>query len=312
MANRPVNDKQRRVLEWLSTGATQEPPEPDMKLSAAALKSRGLAKVTRLQGKWTCELTDLGKYYLEHGAYPPEPEKPATEPAPRSGRTVKKPKERAPKVPGPPSLTDEESSIRITKPHPAVRSLMDRPVALGADHDTRRRGIVAAHRLLRAAADAGFEIEGHLQPKKRSNDTPYRGERLVTLDAGHQKVIVNIGESMRRTPHVQTAQDKEHIAKWGYSSSSSYDYVSSNILCFRVYGTDVCGGNGAKLTETSRKPLTAFVYDVIELVRLGTQRSLDWQERRRQMEEESAREAAKARAVAERRAHYERWESVLD
>lgn len=200
MANRPVNDKQRRVLDWLSTGATQDPPEPDMKLSAAALKSRGLVKVRRLQGKWTCELTDLGRYYVEHGAYPPEPEEPAKEPATRSGRTAKKPKEKAPKVSVPPSLTDEESSIRITKPHPAVRSLMDRPMALGTDHDTRRRGFVAAHMLLRAAADAGFEIEGHVQPKKRSNDTPYRGEPLVTLDAGHQKVIVNIGESMRRTP----------------------------------------------------------------------------------------------------------------
>jgi len=37
MANRPVNDKQRRVLDWLSTGATQDPPEPEMKLSEHAL-----------------------------------------------------------------------------------------------------------------------------------------------------------------------------------------------------------------------------------------------------------------------------------
>ena len=65
--------------------------------------------------------------------------------------------------------------------------------------------------------------------------------------------------------------------------------MSSNILCFRVYGTDVYGGKGVKLTETSRKPLTAFVDDVIELVRLGTQRAHEWQERRRQMEEERAR-----------------------
>ncbi len=102
----------------------------------------------------------------------------------------------------PPSLIGEESIMRITRPHQAVRSLMERPAALGADPDTRRRGFVAAHLLLRAAVDAGFEVEGHVQPKKRSNDIPYRGERLVTLDAGHQKVIVNIGESMRRTPHV--------------------------------------------------------------------------------------------------------------
>lgn len=90
-----MNDKQRRVLDWLATCASQDPPEPNMKLSAAALKSRGLVKVKRLQGKWTCELTDLGEYYVEHGADPPEPEEPAKEPATRSGRSANKPKERA-------------------------------------------------------------------------------------------------------------------------------------------------------------------------------------------------------------------------
>ncbi len=64
MANRPINDKQRQVLDWLATGETQDPPTPEMKLSAAALKSRGLVKVRRPQGKWTCELTDLGEYYV--------------------------------------------------------------------------------------------------------------------------------------------------------------------------------------------------------------------------------------------------------
>ena len=40
MAPRPVNDAQRKVLDCLATGATQDPPEPEMKLSAAALESR--------------------------------------------------------------------------------------------------------------------------------------------------------------------------------------------------------------------------------------------------------------------------------
>lgn len=117
---------------------------------------------------------------------------------------------------------------------------------------------------------------------------------------------------MRRIPHVQTAADREQIAKWGYSWSNRSDYVASNMLCFRVYGTAVHGGGGVKLTENSRKPLTEFVDDVIDLVRLGTQRALDSQERRRQMEEERARAAETARLIAERRAHYERWEGVLD
>lgn len=76
---RPVNDAQRAVLEWLATGATCDPPEPTYKLSAAALKSRGLVSVRRFNGKWTAALTDDGRYFVENGTYPPEPEK-ATEP----------------------------------------------------------------------------------------------------------------------------------------------------------------------------------------------------------------------------------------
>lgn len=124
MANRPVNDKQRRVLDWLCTGATQDSPEPDMKLSAAALKSRGLVKVRRVQGKWTCVLTDVGKYYVEHGAYPAEPEEPAQEPVTRSGRTAKKPKE---KTPGCPSRRASQTNVPASGSPSRTRALADGP-----------------------------------------------------------------------------------------------------------------------------------------------------------------------------------------
>jgi hypothetical protein len=195
MVGRPVNDKQRAVLAWLASGATQDPPEAAMKHSAAALKSRGLVRVRRLQGKWTAELTDAGHDYLEDGGYPPDPEPSprtaanASGTAARSGAPAGRGKtgRRTPALaatPAPPVLPGDVAGMRITKPHPAVRSLMERPVALGADHDTRRRGFIAAHMLVRAADDAGFTIEGHLQPRTRSGVTPYRGERLVTSTLG--------------------------------------------------------------------------------------------------------------------------------
>lgn len=86
MTPRPVNDAQREVLDWLAAGGSQDPPRPEMKLSAAALAARGLVKVRRPGGKWTAELTETGRYYVEHGRYPGEAEKAERPPAPRPRR----------------------------------------------------------------------------------------------------------------------------------------------------------------------------------------------------------------------------------
>ncbi len=53
-------------------------PEDDNvhKISASALKSRGLATVTGHGRTWTAAITDAGTHYLEHGSYPPSDEPP--------------------------------------------------------------------------------------------------------------------------------------------------------------------------------------------------------------------------------------------
>lgn len=81
----------------------------------------------------TCELTDLGEHYVQHGAYLPELADTAQETATGSGLTAKKPKEKVPKVSVPPSLTAKSPACGSRGPHPDVRSLMDRPLAQGAD-----------------------------------------------------------------------------------------------------------------------------------------------------------------------------------
>lgn len=86
MPLRPVNDAQREVLDWLVAGGSQDPPWPEMKLSAAALAGRGLVKVRRPGGKCTAELTEAGRYYVEHGGYLGKPEKAERPPAPRPRR----------------------------------------------------------------------------------------------------------------------------------------------------------------------------------------------------------------------------------
>lgn len=75
--NRPVNERQLEVLRWIADGCpTGKWSEDDNvpKISAAALKSRGLATVTGHGRRWAATITDAGTHYLEHGSYPPSDE----------------------------------------------------------------------------------------------------------------------------------------------------------------------------------------------------------------------------------------------
>jgi hypothetical protein len=67
---RPVNEAQWRVLDWLAAGGSQDRPATVMKGSSAALISRGLVRVTRAGGKWTANLTETGRHFVEHRRYP--------------------------------------------------------------------------------------------------------------------------------------------------------------------------------------------------------------------------------------------------
>ncbi len=186
---------------------------------------------------------------------------------------------------------------------------MDRPIALPTDSAARRRAFLAAHLLVRAAEDAGLTVEGHVQPKKRSSETPYRGEALVTLNAGHKKVVVNIGELQQRIPHVMTQKELDDQKRWGHSWAPRYDYGTTDMLCFRIYGGP--GYGSIKLAETPSKPLLRYVDRVVALVRRATTEVLEIEERHRLWQAEREEAAQKARRIAERRDHYEQWESAL-
>lgn len=197
--------------------------------------------------------------------------------------------------------------MRIRDPHPAVKSLMDHPAALPKDPAGRRRGIVGAHALLKAALDAGFDVTGHVQPASRAVSSPYLGEKLVTLDAGRQPVVVRIGELDRRVGHVPTAQEKARQELDSWARPPRYDWQPTGLLFFRAY----VGSNGTKVSETSRVTLADLVPQVIALVAeatLAAERAEEW--RRQREAEQRALEEAK-RHLAERRNHYERWEKLL-
>lgn len=72
---RDVNERQREILQWIADGCPDRRwPDETHKHSARALQSRGLAKVSRVNGRWTARVTDAGQYYLEHSRYPASPD----------------------------------------------------------------------------------------------------------------------------------------------------------------------------------------------------------------------------------------------
>lgn len=70
----PLNERQVAVLEWIAGGcrAGEEPVERH-KQSAVALANRRLILLDRVyEQPWRARLTPLGRYWLEHRAYPPD------------------------------------------------------------------------------------------------------------------------------------------------------------------------------------------------------------------------------------------------
>lgn len=69
----PLTPRQVAVLQWISGGcASGVWPDDSHKHSARVLEGRGLVKVSRRNGAWHATLLPDGRYYIDHGEYPPE------------------------------------------------------------------------------------------------------------------------------------------------------------------------------------------------------------------------------------------------
>ncbi len=325
-----LNDAQAAVLSWICTTPEGEPPPGNWKASMSALVSRGLATVSKKGGRYTANATEAGRYFHQHGEYPTDSaggrhaarmlaakqaraaaaEPSLIRPVREQLSTVEE--ERAARRQPPQALAatppalPESAPHRIVSPHPAVRSLMERPTALPKDADARRRAFVAAHLLVQAAGQAGFRIEGHIQPKQRGQEHPFRGETLVTLDAGQRPVPVCIGQFEKGVDHVLTPKEIADKERWGRTWAPRYDYLPTDLVFFRVYASS----SSTRLLETAAKWLGDYVPKVIELVRSATEVALRYQEQARERAREQQEREEAARVLAERRAHYERWEKT--
>ncbi|WP_420803175.1 PE-PGRS family protein [Streptomyces spiramyceticus] len=122
----PLNDRQLALLTRIGDGTDPVTSDsPELAVTARALKGRGLITMPKQGGKWQTEITDTGRYYLEHGHHPDRPE-----PAPRKRRSrVSEPKAR----PVPPPQEQAMASAE-TEPAPqrAAKSPRPSPAEVGA------------------------------------------------------------------------------------------------------------------------------------------------------------------------------------
>ncbi|MFE3737833.1 hypothetical protein [Streptomyces sp. NPDC059134] len=70
-----MNDRQLALLTRIG-GATAPvtSDSPELAVTARALRDRGLVTMPRKNGRWQAEITDAGRFYLEHGHHPDRPE----------------------------------------------------------------------------------------------------------------------------------------------------------------------------------------------------------------------------------------------
>lgn len=78
-----MNDRQLALLTLIGDGTDPVTSDsPELATTSRALKDRGLIAMPRKNGKWQAQITEAGRFYLEHGQHPDRPE-----PAPREPRS---------------------------------------------------------------------------------------------------------------------------------------------------------------------------------------------------------------------------------
>lgn len=113
-----MNPRQLDVLKWISEGCPPGRWPPDdysHTLSARALSHRGLVVVKGRGPRWSATITDDGRYYLTHGAYP-------------AGHRLEPPRDRR-------RRENSEAAARIPTPEPKPKPIptefeIDSPRAL--------------------------------------------------------------------------------------------------------------------------------------------------------------------------------------
>jgi hypothetical protein len=172
-----LNERQLAVLRRISGGTDPvSAKNPEMATTVYALRNRGLVSTPRRGGIWVVEITDAGRFYLEHGYHP---EKPQTAPA------VAAP-------PPPPRLPDDKETqaaelikrlsqeggtIRVPDPDDDTRRQYRSALSIAK----RRRLVPRGYHLLHTGRDAG-DLIIRLESDSKRDEADWNRIRLAARD----------------------------------------------------------------------------------------------------------------------------------
>lgn len=211
MVDARVNARQLEVLRWIAEGCPGgkwADGDVTYKLSASALKNRGLITTRGRSAGWTAALTPAGEHYLKVGEYPeghrfgPKP-KPVDPPSPKVAQPVQEP-----------SSTNLYDALT-----PASRRAHERKMAEKALRENRFR-IDSPNRQRAQAGRRGAQADEEV-PEHPWNDK-------VLLSVKEAAWLLSLSESMIRDAVKVGDVDRVYIG----AGTTQYRVVHASLLAW--------------------------------------------------------------------------------
>lgn len=300
MARKPLNPRQVEVLQWIADGCPDRDwPDFTYKHTAVALQGRRLAKVSK-RGGWHADITEVGRYYLEHQRYPGEDPKkivsrtkqvriapPEPEPGPvvidaredtLSGTDLgaeTNASEEQVESPEPVSVPIPE---QLRRPHEVIVQLRDDKTRFAITGPARRRALLIAQGLILACEREGWTARPVDSHRDGYGRTIWEAKHHFWIDTGECKVGVIFVQEKDRAKHEPTAYELAQKKRHEWTRIPEYDYSPSERLKIELgYGYRTNYSDGKRMALVSK--LSAIITTIRDCHETSLARRLE-QERR--------------------------------
>lgn len=199
-----LNERQLAILRRIGDGVDPvSARSPELASTVYALRNRGLVATPRRDGIWRAEITEAGRFYLEHDHHPDRPHA-AVNARPtardRAGPGLRKASRRPDKAAELMDLLSQNSgTVRIEDPGPDVRAAYRRAISAA-----KRRGLVpSGSQLLHTGRDSGDLI---IKLAKAGTEVQTEWNR-VRLKARDEQVAADLFAALEAHPTVLDVSD---------------------------------------------------------------------------------------------------------
>lgn len=318
-----LNDIQLAVLQWIVDGPDLDnPPSPNFKTSAIALRSRGLIDLDRRRGRWNATVSDKGRFYLENGHHPdasPKKQKPTP---------IERPERPAAQATVLEHVVDEATPVekpaaakpsgvpipsQIRKPHAAIRELLDYKERVSVPAEVRHRAHLILHALVQESLRRGWKVTPVLSTMRRDSWTGTRTRTwpsadLFSVDAGHAPAGVRLRMKQRHVDHVPTKDEIAHEERYGYKNYRKHDYAPTDKMRLEIgagaYGSLV-------LEDTVATRIEDKLLRAVERVQAITDDAIAREEAQKRRAIEEVERQRREAELRNRAVQYGKWATTL-